>query len=117
MVFTPVEGPNSCVINSIAYIAGFDKVPVDWMTDLSNLYQMKEIRQFLRSKGLKRGPMLDFTDLNDVMEHSGSSTFVGDVKARLDCCDATFGILLTKWTYGMGHAMIVQSKPSIFFLF
>ena len=39
MAFVPIQEPNSCVVNAIAYLRGKDSVPEDWMIDYNNLHQ------------------------------------------------------------------------------
>ena len=39
MAFEPIQEPNSCVVNAIAYLKGENSVPEDWMIDYNNLHQ------------------------------------------------------------------------------
>ena len=39
MAFVPIQEPNSCVVNAIAYLKGENSVPEDWMIDYNNLHQ------------------------------------------------------------------------------
>ena len=39
MAFQPIQEPNSCVVNAIAYLKGENSVPEDWMIDCNNLHQ------------------------------------------------------------------------------
>ena len=39
MAFEPIQEPNSCVVNAIAYLKGEDSLPDDWMIDYNNLHQ------------------------------------------------------------------------------
>ena len=112
MAFIPIEALNSCVINSIAFIAGYEEVPEDWMTDLDNLHNLDQIQHSLQSWGLEHGPVGDFITPDDIMEDPGScANFVDLVKVALESCGATFGIILVYWTNGNGHAMVVESEP------